>query len=74
AEYGSRVGYIHFADSNRLAPGSGHFDFKSVFDALKLVRYEGWASVEILPRPDPDKAAGQAIDFLRPLMEGYNHG
>jgi sugar phosphate isomerase/epimerase len=74
AEHGRRIGYIHFADSNRRAPGRGHLDFKSVFDALKLSRYEGWASVEILPFPEPDKAAGEAIDFLRPLMALYNHG
>jgi sugar phosphate isomerase/epimerase len=73
-EYGKRIGYVHFADSNRRAPGRGHFDFKSAFDALKLGRYEGWGSVEILPLPEPDKAAGEAIDFLRPLVARYNNG
>jgi sugar phosphate isomerase/epimerase len=73
-EYGRYIGYIHFADSNRLAPGRGHINFKPVFDALKFIRYEGWASVEILPLPDADRAAGGAADFLRPLMALYNHG
>jgi sugar phosphate isomerase/epimerase len=72
-EYGRYIGYIHFADSNRLAPGRGHFDFKSVFDALKFTGYEGWASVEILPLPDAERAAREAVDFLRPLVALYNH-
>jgi sugar phosphate isomerase/epimerase len=72
-EYGKYVGYVHLADSNRLAPGNGHIDFNAVFEALKLIHYEGWASVEILPLPEPDKAAAQAADFLRPLMAQYNH-
>jgi sugar phosphate isomerase/epimerase len=73
AEYGKQVGYIHFADSNRLAPGWGHLDFNAVFGALQLIQYNGWASVEILPNPNPDKAAKQAADFLRPLMKHYNY-
>jgi sugar phosphate isomerase/epimerase len=70
-EYGKYIGYIHFADSNRLSPGRGHINFKSVFDALTFIRYEGWASVEILPLPDADRAARGAVDFLRPLMARY---
>ncbi|MFW6189408.1 MAG: TIM barrel protein [Planctomycetota bacterium] len=66
------VRYIHFADSNRLAPGRGHTDFRLVLDALKRVDYDGWVGVEILPEPDPDTAARQAIDALRPLVEEYN--
>lgn len=60
------VSYIHVADSNRLAPGQGHTDFDAVFASLDRMRYNGWVSVEILPKPDPDTAARQAIDFLAP--------
>ena len=59
------VNYIHLADSNRLAPGWGHLDFKEVFEALHEIHYGGWGSVEILPKPDPDQAARQAVDYLR---------
>lgn len=62
------VKYIHFADSNRLAPGQGHIDFTRVFNSLFSVEYNGWISVEILPKPNPDVAAGQAVEFLKPLM------
>jgi len=66
------VAYVHFADSNRRAPGWGHTDFAAVFASLKRMRYDGWIGVEILPVPDPDAAARQAIDYLRPLVEEYN--
>jgi sugar phosphate isomerase/epimerase len=62
------IAYVHFADSNRLAPGWGHLDFASIVQALNEVGYTGWGSVEILPRPDPDSAARQAIQYLRKFI------
>jgi len=67
-KYIDYIGYIHFADSNRLAPGWGHLDFKSIVDTLYKVGYNGWISVEILPKPDPDSSASQAIHFLRKFI------
>jgi sugar phosphate isomerase/epimerase len=66
------LAYVHFADSNRLAPGWGHTNFHKVFNALRRIRYDGWICVEILPKPDPDTAARQAIEYLRPMVEAYN--
>ncbi|MFW6154914.1 MAG: TIM barrel protein [Planctomycetota bacterium] len=66
--FGPRIAYIHLADSNRLAPGWGHLDFDEVFASLRRIGFDGWASVEILPRPDPDAAAAQAIAHLRPYL------
>ena len=67
-KYIDYISYIHFADSNRLAPGWGHLDFKSVVDILNSAGYNGWISVEILPKPDPDSSARQAIHFLRQFI------
>jgi len=72
--HAEHVRYVHLADSNRLAPGQGHTDFRAAFDALKRTGFDGWASVEILPKPDPDTAARQAIEFLAPLREAFNRG
>jgi sugar phosphate isomerase/epimerase len=69
-KYAKHVSYIHFADSNRLAPGQGHTDFGSVFASLARMKYDGWISVEILPEPDPDTAARQAIEFLGRHRDG----
>ncbi len=62
---GSRVGYVHLADSNRLAPGRGHLPFASIAAVLAEIRYDGWVTAEILPIPDPDSAAASAITYLR---------
>ena len=71
-EHADRIAYVHFADSNRLAPGRGHTDFDAVFASLKRAGYDGWISVEILPQPDGETAARQAIEFLKPRVEAYN--
>ncbi len=64
-KYGDRIGYVHFADSNRYSPGCGHLDFDSIFKTLHEIQYSGWASVEILPKPEPMAAAQSAIQYLR---------
>ncbi|HBM81573.1 MAG TPA: sugar phosphate isomerase/epimerase [Clostridiaceae bacterium] len=69
---GNLIKYIHFADSNRLAPGQGHINFDEVFNALKKIQFNGWASIEILPKPDPDTAALQAAKFIIPRIRNYN--
>ena len=66
------IAYIHLADSNRLAPGQGHTNFDEIFHHLRRAKYGGWISVEILPHPDPDTAARQAAEFLRPRVAAYN--
>jgi sugar phosphate isomerase/epimerase len=67
-KYIAHIAYVHFADSNRLAPGWGHLDFRSIVNTLNEVGYRGWISVEILPKPDPDSAARQAIQHLRKFI------
>ena len=63
-----RIGYVHFADSNRYFPGAGHQDFRSIVGSLRTVGYEGWIGVEILPYPDPDTAARNAVDYIRRFL------
>jgi 5-keto-L-gluconate epimerase len=60
--------YIHFADSNRYAPGQGHIQFDRIISFLKKVNFDGIIGIEILPKPDDFKAASQAIDFLKELI------
>ena len=66
------VKYIHFADSNRWAPGWGHLDFDDVFAGLRKAKFNGWSAIEILPVPDPDSAARKAAETLLPMIERYN--
>ncbi|HYQ56206.1 MAG TPA: sugar phosphate isomerase/epimerase family protein [Draconibacterium sp.] len=72
AKHIKHAGYIHLADSNRLAPGWGHTDFDDIFKHLKMADYKGWLSVEVFPKPTPMEAATQAVRFLKPYFEEYN--
>jgi sugar phosphate isomerase/epimerase len=60
--------HVHLADSNRWAPGFGHIDFKSILQVLRETGYEGFLSVECLPKPDADEASERAIKFLRKIV------
>jgi sugar phosphate isomerase/epimerase len=64
-KYGEYIEYIHFADSNRHAPGDGHINYREVFEALDTIGYNGWTTVEILPFPNPDTAAIRSISYLK---------
>jgi sugar phosphate isomerase/epimerase len=55
------LGHVHLADSNRRPAGNGHTDFRSIADALRGIRYDGYLSAECLPWPDPDAAAAQTM-------------
>ncbi len=63
-EAGSLLGYLHVADSNRLAPGWGHIDFGSVLRTLRKIGSAIDVVVEVLPIPDGRAAAAQAIRHL----------
>jgi sugar phosphate isomerase/epimerase len=65
---GSRIGHVHFADSNRRAAGLGHTDFLPIVSALVEIGYEGYLSAEVLPLPDPDTAARQTMATFRQIV------
>lgn len=67
-KHSDKIGYVHLADTNRWAPGRGHMDFPSVIGALKGTGFNGYASVEILPYPEPDQAAFEAVSTLRKYL------
>jgi len=58
---------VHFADSNRQAPGQGHINFPELAAVLRKIGYGGYISAEILPVPDSRTAARLAIDYFRSL-------
>ncbi|HDY74037.1 MAG TPA: sugar phosphate isomerase/epimerase [Euryarchaeota archaeon] len=63
-----KLSHVHLVDSNRLAPGQGHVDFKSVIRTLQDIGYEGYLSAEILPKPDDETAARLNIMHVRKLL------
>jgi sugar phosphate isomerase/epimerase len=61
------LSYVHFADSNRLAPGLGHLDFEGLLLTLVERGYQGPLGVEVLPKPGDYEAAEQAIRHVRTI-------
>jgi sugar phosphate isomerase/epimerase len=62
---GALIGHVHFVDSNRRAAGMGHLDYPPIVQALEAIGYDGFASAEALPHPDPEAAARQTIAAFR---------
>ncbi len=68
--------HYHFEDiaatrvHHHLVPGTGAIDFAEVITAIRRTGYDGWLTVELYPFvDDPDAAARQAIEVLRPLVD-----
>ena len=62
---GSRVGHVHWADSNRLAMGLGHTDPGPVVAALKAIGYQGCLSAEVFPLPSAFVAAHKSAQSVQ---------
>jgi sugar phosphate isomerase/epimerase len=62
---GSRIGHVHFVDSNRRPAGLGHIDYRPIARTLNDIGYAGYLSAEALPYPDSDAAARQTIATFR---------
>ena len=69
---GKSIVYVHFSDSNRLAPGMGHFDFYQMTKVLHEVGYNGYLSAEILPYPDSYTAAKESIAKMKDYLDIIN--
>ncbi len=68
--------HYHFEDiaatrvHHHLVPGTGAIDFAAVVAAIRQTGYTGWLTVELYPfQDDPDAAARQALEVLRPLAQ-----
>ena len=63
------TGHMHFADSNRHAPGAGHIEFSDIVNLLNQLGYNGYISMEMLPLPTSGKAAEMSMKYLKEIME-----
>jgi sugar phosphate isomerase/epimerase len=59
----SLVAHLHFADSSRLEPGTGHTDFASALAALP--DFDGWGAIECRLSGPPETALPAALAYLR---------
>jgi sugar phosphate isomerase/epimerase len=70
---GPNLAHVHFADSNRRAPGWGHLDFRGVAAALRRIGYTGTVGLEMSLVPDFEAAARQGVLFVRRLFPRTPH-
>jgi sugar phosphate isomerase/epimerase len=63
-----RLGYVHFADNTRHAPGQGQTDFKSILKALMKINYRGPIVAEVLPLPDDLTALKNTAKFWKDMV------
>ena len=61
------ISHVHFADSNRWAPGCGHIDFKKIVESLRNNGYQNAISAEILPHPTPVESARLTMEYYKKL-------
>ncbi len=66
---GTRLFHVHLADSNRWAPGVGHIDLNHLVATLRDMKYPGWVSAEILPRPSIERAQELTMQTMRPMLK-----
>ena len=83
---GDRLINMHISDSNREAPGEGHFDFTGMMAALNAIDYQGFLTLEpVPPGSNPllstqmrkyfklrDIYAEKAIEYLKGIEGGNN--
>lgn len=70
SDHAAHIGHVHFADSNRRAVGFGHTPMEPVMQALSEAGYDGFASAEVFPDPDPMAAAEMTIRSFRRYVPG----
>lgn len=69
-EHFAVVNHVHFSDSNRAAPGTGHLDFTPIVDVLLTNGYGGYVTFELLPAA-ADASQFAAKDPLGLFKETY---
>lgn len=62
------LGHVHFADSNRLAPGLGMLDWEKVIFRLIRGKYRGFISIEARTEPDFRHMLEISMRTLKPLL------
>ncbi len=61
--------HVHFADTNRRAPGTGGIDFQQTLRILKALGYDRFVTMEIAQTPDSETAARHAIQYIKALTD-----
>jgi D-psicose/D-tagatose/L-ribulose 3-epimerase len=82
---GKHLKHVHTCENDRGIPGTGHVEWKAVFQALSDIEYDGWLTIESFGfslgelsaaasiwrdiAPTPDAIAWEGIKFLKENFE-----
>jgi D-psicose/D-tagatose/L-ribulose 3-epimerase len=58
---GPHLKHVHTCENDRGIPGSGHVEWKQVFEALRSLNYDGWLTIESFGFALGDLSAAAAI-------------
>ena len=58
---GKYLKHVHTCENDRGIPGSGHVEWKAVFEALRDLKYDGWLTIESFGFALGDLSVGAAI-------------
>jgi D-psicose/D-tagatose/L-ribulose 3-epimerase len=58
---GTQLKHVHTCENDRGIPGSGHVEWKAVFQALRELKYDGWLTIESFGFALGDLSAAAAI-------------
>ncbi|GAJ99885.1 sugar phosphate isomerase/epimerase family protein [Geomicrobium sp. JCM 19055] len=63
------LSFIHISDCNRLSPGDGYFNFKSILNTLIDVNYDSYVSLEINQQNQSLHTAKRALTYLKSIID-----
>ena len=65
---GKYIGYVHAAENNRLAPGMGMLNWELIVCRLLRIGYQGYISIEAIPKPSYREMLKIGIKSLRSVL------
>jgi sugar phosphate isomerase/epimerase len=66
-EFGDLIRHVHIADSDRGAPGTGHYPLNEFFSHLHQIEYQGKCSIEC-NWIDFDREIGPTLEYCRNVL------
>ena len=83
-----RLKHLHTCENDRGTPGTGHVDWKGVFQAIKAINYNGWLTIESFGfasgalaaaasiwrdlADNPEQIAWNGVKFLKKQLEAMS--
>jgi sugar phosphate isomerase/epimerase len=65
---GNYIHHVHLAENNRLLPGYGHIDFKSIFKSLKKIGYKKYMALECAVLGDAEEELPKCVKYLKKCL------